>query len=1020
MAPGYGGAALRIRLLALLTACGGVLALASSAQAAIPSVFGGDVDCEVREEGIRFCGSQTELTTTPTFDGVPIDVNVAFPAAPVSGPDGNYPLVMTFDGYGNPKRGLDAMQFWLDKGYATLGMVMRGFRGSCGTPAARNLEAEECEDGYLHLMDTRYEVRDAQHLAGKLADEGLVAPRRVGATGGSYGGAVSLSLAVLRDRMMLRDGSLVPWESPGGIPMEIAAATPSAPWSDLSNVLLQNGSALDYVGDAAYAGRPGVERFSLMENLHLGCTVGYCAAAGADPSADLRTWRNRLAEGEPYDGDPVVTGMIEELSAYHSAYGIDPSRAPAPMLLSSGFTDDIVPVEEALRFYARTDTLFPNAPLALFVGDFGHDRAQSPKATNDVGGGLKVSWLDHYLKDQGNRPDSGVTAMTQTCPTSEVGAKQFEGTDWASLAPGEVRLISSALATISPGAGDESITTALSPLTEGAACNRVSGADQPGAASYRLPPAPAGGYTLIGSPTVIADFALLNPNSQVDARLLDVAPDGQETLVTRGVWRPRASVLPVRQVFQLQANGWVFEPGHVAKLELIPEDGPFWRPSNDQGIVTVSNLDLRLPVREQPGSRGDFVGEPEPKLVPPGYELARQYEAAVKVRKKGSGSGTVTSVPSGIDCGPTCSEGFAAGTRVTLSATPAASSAFKGWSEPCAGTGSCTLTASATAEIEARFTRQYVLALRPQGAGTISAPGRGISCSSPCDHPFDEDDLVDMVATPAPGWVFVAWSGGGCSGHGRVQGPGGPRPDDHGDLLPDQALAHRRRRGSGHGKVASSPGGITCGTTCTSLFNEDAPITLTATPEAARASPAGRRPSARRRRLHARARRWPHGRRELHPPPHTRGHGRWRGRGCGHAGGSTAPPSMSRRLRPPRFRAALAADPVPASRFAEWEGAPGCEEPPVQLTVDADRDVGACFDPVPPPPSRSRPRGAARAWSATRHRGSSPPSKCEEDVREDRPVTIDAAKPDPDSTFVSWSARRLRGERDVHVHALQH
>ena len=36
-------------------------------------------------------------------------------------------------------------------------------------------------------MDTRYEVRDTQYFAGLLADEGLI-DRRIGATGGSYGG----------------------------------------------------------------------------------------------------------------------------------------------------------------------------------------------------------------------------------------------------------------------------------------------------------------------------------------------------------------------------------------------------------------------------------------------------------------------------------------------------------------------------------------------------------------------------------------------------------------------------------------------------------------------------------------------------------------------------------------------------------------------------------------------------------------------------------------------------------------
>lgn len=48
-----------------------------------------------------------------------------------------------------------------------------------------------------------------------------------------------------------------------------------------------------------------------------------------------------------------------------------------------------------------------------------------------------------------------------------------------------------------------------------------------------------------------------------------------------------------------------------------------------------------------------------------------------------SGKGTVTSSPSGIDCGATCQAGFAKGSVVTLTATPAPGYLFLGWSGPC-------------------------------------------------------------------------------------------------------------------------------------------------------------------------------------------------------------------------------------------------------------------------------------------------------------------------------------------------
>ena len=106
--------------------------------------------------------------------------------------------------------------------------------------------------GYVRLLDTRYEVRDAQDLIALLVDEGLVDGDRIGATGGSYGGGMSMSLAALRNRQMMPDGSLVAGR-PDGTPLSLAAAAPEIPWTDLSYSLVPNGGNLDYIADASYS-----------------------------------------------------------------------------------------------------------------------------------------------------------------------------------------------------------------------------------------------------------------------------------------------------------------------------------------------------------------------------------------------------------------------------------------------------------------------------------------------------------------------------------------------------------------------------------------------------------------------------------------------------------------------------------------------------------------------------------------------------------------------------------------------
>ena len=83
------------------------------------------------------------------------------------------------------------------------------------------------------------------------------------------------------------------------------------------------------------------------------------------------------------------------------------------------------------------------------------------------------------------------------------------------------------------------------------------------------------------------------------------------------------------------------------------------------------------------------------------------YPAAavtLSVALAGAGSGTVTSTPAGIACGSDCTEGYAPGTAVTLTATPAAGSTFGGWSGGgCATASTCSLTLGAAASVTATF-----------------------------------------------------------------------------------------------------------------------------------------------------------------------------------------------------------------------------------------------------------------------------------------------------------------------------
>ncbi len=128
-----------------------------------------------------------------------------------------------------------------------------------------------------------------------------------------------------------------------------------------------------------------------------------------------------LNAGDPYEGPtgdplPELAALREELTAYHSAYYIGGSAPPAPIHITNGWADDLFPADEAIRFYNRTRTRYPGAPISLFLADLGHGRGQSKLA--DVGAmtARQAEWMDHYVKGVGQQPFLGVETRTQTCP----------------------------------------------------------------------------------------------------------------------------------------------------------------------------------------------------------------------------------------------------------------------------------------------------------------------------------------------------------------------------------------------------------------------------------------------------------------------------------------------------------------------------------------------------------------------------------------------------------------------------
>jgi hypothetical protein len=540
-------------------------------------------------------------TRVPSWDGVPLDVNLTFPPAAQNGP---HPLIVYLHGWGGSKdaAALDTNGL-AQRGYAVMAYSARGFGDSCGSTASR--DAPGCARGWIHLGDARFEARDTQHLAGMLHDAGLV-ERGVGVTGDSYGGGQSLILAALKNRIMRPNGKLRPWRSPDGDRMKIAAAAPRIGWSDLAASLTPNGRTLDFRSHNPYRMPAGVAKDSYLTGLFItGRTSGFYAPPGEDPDANIPEQFDLIQSGEPYDSNPALRELLRNTKRFHSAYYVEQGisrrkrETPAPLLIYNAWTDDLFPATEAIRFAKRAQVQHPRSKLSLFFADgFGH-----PRATFDDTPGIEEARDALFARYLMGEPARGklprVQTFTQNCAGEPAGP--FRTRNWRKQHPGEVRFTTGPTQRFASGGGDPAVAQAVDPIFGGGgSCRTVDAADDPGAATYRLPAYGGDGYTLMGAPTVIAKLRTEGQFAQVAARLWDVAPDGSQTFVTRVVYRPGDR--DGTHVFQLHPNGWRFESGHVPKLELLGRDPDYARPSNGSGFtVAVRKLTLELPVRDRPG-----------------------------------------------------------------------------------------------------------------------------------------------------------------------------------------------------------------------------------------------------------------------------------------------------------------------------------------------------------------------------------------------------------------------------------
>ena len=205
-----------------------------------------------------------------------------------------------------------------------------------------------------------------------------------------------------------------------------------------------------------------------------------------------------------------------------------------------------------------------------------------------------------------------------------------------------------------------------------------------------------------------------------------------------------------------------------------------------------------------------------------------------------TGTGTVTSSPSGINCGADCSETYNDGTSVTLTATPGVGQGFTGWGGACSGTSTtCTLSMTAARSVSATFAPlpTYQLDVAVTGSGSVTSSPSGINCGADCLETYVAGTVVTLSQTPASGFEFAGWSGA-CTGTGPCSVTMDAAKSVTATFTPIQRTLTTNVVGSG--SVTSSPAGVDCGLDCSQDYDDGTVVTLSQTPVRVSSSRVGR------------------------------------------------------------------------------------------------------------------------------------------------------------------------------------
>jgi hypothetical protein len=581
----------------------------------------------------------------PSWDGVPLDVTVTV----ATDASCLLPVVSLNHGWGSEKTSFETTSatssgstyqwnnvWFASRGYAAVTFTARGFFASCGKRASSNGAASGLPSSctangrhyWIQFDDTRYSLRDLQWLLGRLVDAGVANPDRIGVTGGSMGGTLAWLAAIANDRIVCGGigwlasngadpcagasmGALVPWRSPAGTSLHIAAAVPMYAWASLIHLLLPNGRASDQASGAPPLGNlrapVGIPVQSWISSLNsMGAGAGfYEPSTTADTTSSWGTWFADLAQqinttnvGSSKTAKRIYNTATIQWGNYKSPLSaILPVDAAVPILAVQGTTDGIATPVEAILMWQKMKEFSADYPIGMVFGDLGHAPAANAADMVAFAHGRGNELFDFFLRDAGEPQTFDVTAGLSRC---QPGAASNQLEMVSATAPTafptssfDVSFTGTKTTTHSGGGTESSL---LGPVNI-ASCPSMSNISDANVAkwSWAVPDA----RTLVGQPQVTVKVKTTANDAQLNTRLWHLTPDGKQRLISRGTYRlaiaPSSSFTTV--AYEIPASFYRFAAGDWIKLEITGYDAPHFQADSVANTSTFSWASLRMPTQ---------------------------------------------------------------------------------------------------------------------------------------------------------------------------------------------------------------------------------------------------------------------------------------------------------------------------------------------------------------------------------------------------------------------------------------